>query len=69
MTRCAVAVPGRLPLAVLTAVCQVKKAERQLEFLAIQEGYIKDEMKNLKREMIRAKEVGARSAVAAIPWL
>jgi 26S proteasome regulatory subunit T3 len=27
-----------------------------LEFLDIQEGYIKDEMKNLKRELIRAKE-------------
>ena len=35
----------------------MKRAQRQLEFLEIQEGYIKDEMKNLKREMIRAKEV------------
>lgn len=35
---------------------QMKKTQRQLEFLEIQEGYIKDEMKNLKREMIRAKE-------------
>lgn len=35
---------------------QIKAAERQLEFLDIQEEYIKDEMKNLKREVIRAKE-------------
>lgn len=40
----------------------MKKAQRQLEFLEIQEGYIKDEMKNLKREMIRAKEVRALTA-------
>ncbi|RHY26129.1 hypothetical protein DYB25_009074 [Aphanomyces astaci] len=33
-----------------------KTLERHLEFLDIQEGYIKDEMKNLKRELIRAKE-------------
>ncbi|CAH0486549.1 hypothetical protein KXD40_002368 [Peronospora effusa] len=33
-----------------------KSLERHLEFLNIQEGYIKDEMKNLKRELIRAKE-------------
>ncbi|KAE9029588.1 26S proteasome regulatory subunit [Phytophthora rubi] len=33
-----------------------KSLERHLEFLDIQEGYIKDEMKNLKRELIRAKE-------------
>ncbi|KAJ0391892.1 hypothetical protein P43SY_007266 [Pythium insidiosum] len=32
-----------------------KSLERHLEFLDIQ-GYIKDEMKNLKRELIRAKE-------------
>lgn len=35
---------------------QLKRAQRHLEFLEIQESYIKDEMKNLKREMIRAKE-------------
>lgn len=34
----------------------VKTMERQLEFLNIQEEYVKDEMKNLKREIIRAKE-------------
>jgi len=33
-----------------------KYLERQLEFLAIQEEYVKDEHKNLKRELIRAKE-------------
>merc|ERR1719181_1224897 len=33
-----------------------KTLQKQLEFLDIQEEYIKDEMKNLKREMIRAKE-------------
>lgn len=27
-----------------------------MDFLDLQEGYIKDEMKNLKRELIRAKE-------------
>lgn len=34
----------------------MKDLERQLEFLDIQEEYIKDEMKNLKREHVRAKE-------------
>lgn len=34
----------------------LKSLQQQLDFLAIQEGYIKDEMKNLKRELIRAKE-------------
>lgn len=35
---------------------KVKKLEQHVEFLDIQEEYIKDEMKNLKRELIRAKE-------------
>lgn len=35
----------------------LKGLQRSLEFLDIQEEYIKDEMKNLKRELIRAKEV------------
>ncbi|GBG27219.1 26S proteasome regulatory subunit 6B-like [Hondaea fermentalgiana] len=35
---------------------RMKKLEQQLEFTEIQESYIKDEMKNLKREMLRAKE-------------
>ena len=33
-----------------------KTLQQRLEFLDIQEEYIKDEMKNLKRELIRAKE-------------
>ena len=35
---------------------RLKKLQRQLEFMGIQESYIKDETKNLKRELIRAKE-------------
>lgn len=35
---------------------KVKRLEQLLEFTDIQESYIKDEMKNLKREMLRAKE-------------
>jgi 26S proteasome regulatory subunit T3 len=35
---------------------RLKTVQRQLEFLDIQEDYIKDEQKNLKRELIRAKE-------------
>jgi len=34
----------------------VKMLEQQLEFTEIQESYIKDEIKNLRREMLRAKE-------------
>ena len=34
-----------------------KALQRQEEFLDLQEEYIKDEMRNLKRELIRAKEV------------
>jgi len=35
---------------------KMKELEQALEFVSIQETYLKDEMKNLKREMIRAKE-------------
>merc|ERR1719498_155930 len=35
---------------------QYKRLQGELEFLELQEEYIKDEMKNLKRELIRAKE-------------
>jgi hypothetical protein len=35
----------------------LKSLQRQEEFLDIQEEYIKDEMRNLKRELIRAREV------------
>jgi 26S proteasome regulatory subunit T3 len=38
---------------------QLKGLQRQEEFLDIQEEYIKDEMRNLKRELIRAREVSA----------
>ncbi|PVU86678.1 hypothetical protein BB559_006439 [Furculomyces boomerangus] len=34
----------------------LKKLERQLELLELQENYIKDEQKNLKRELLRAQE-------------
>ena len=34
---------------------KLKGLQRQLEFFNITDGYIKDEMKNLKRELIRAK--------------
>lgn len=34
---------------------RLKELQRQLEILEIQEEYIKDETKNLKREMIRAR--------------
>merc|ERR1719449_101189 len=35
---------------------RLKELQRQMEFLDISEEYIRDEMKNLKKEMIRAKE-------------
>jgi hypothetical protein len=35
---------------------QLKEAQAELEFLRIQEQYIKDESKNLKRELLRARE-------------
>jgi 26S proteasome regulatory subunit T3 len=35
---------------------KMKALQREEEFLDIQEEYIKDEMRNLKRELIRAKE-------------
>lgn len=35
---------------------EFKTLERQLEFIKIQEDYIKDEQKSLKRELLRAKE-------------
>jgi 26S proteasome regulatory subunit T3 len=34
----------------------MKQLQRQLEFIAIQEGYVKDETQNLKRELLRAQE-------------
>lgn len=35
---------------------RMKELEAQLETLNIQEEYIKDEQKNLKRELLRAQE-------------
>jgi 26S proteasome regulatory subunit T3 len=35
---------------------KLKKLQRHLEFLKLQEDYIKDEQKNLKRELLRAQE-------------
>jgi hypothetical protein len=35
---------------------KLKNLERRLQFLEIQEEYIKDEVKNLKRELLRAQE-------------
>lgn len=35
---------------------KMKKLEQEVEFIDIQQAYTKDEMKNLKREMLRAKE-------------
>lgn len=43
----------------------MKALEQELEFLQIQEEYIKDEMKNLKWEYIRAKEEVKR--IQAVP--
>jgi len=34
---------------------RLKALERELEFLGIQEDYIKEEQKNLKRELLRAQ--------------
>ena len=36
---------------------KLKNLQRQLEFLAIQEEYIKDEQKNLKRELLRLIDI------------
>ena len=44
---------------------QLKLLERKLEFLTIQEDYIKDEQKNLKRELLRAREEVKR--IQAVP--
>ena len=35
---------------------RLKELERELELIQIQEEYIKDEQKNLKREFLRAQE-------------
>ena len=43
-----------------------KQKEGELAFLDVQERYVKDEIKNLKRELIRAKEEVAR--IQSVPW-
>ena len=45
---------------------RLKRAQRQVEMLDIQEEYIKDEMKNLKRELIRAQEEVKRIQVRTL---
>ena len=40
----------------LSCVHRYKKLQKQLEFLAVQEEYIKDEQKNLKKEYLHAQE-------------
>lgn len=35
---------------------RLKSLQRQIEFIDIQEEYVKDELKNLKRELLRAQE-------------
>ena len=45
----------------------MKQLQRQLEFLAIQEGYVKDETQNLKRELLRAQEEVKR--IKSVPLL
>lgn len=44
---------------------KMKELQRQLEFLQLQEDYIKDEQKNLKRELLRAQEEVKR--IQAVP--
>ena len=34
----------------------MKSLEKQLEFVSLQEEYLKDEMRHLQRELLRAKE-------------
>ena len=46
---------------------KLKELQQQLEFLTIREGYVKDEMKNLKREMIHAREEVKR--VQSVPLI
>jgi 26S proteasome regulatory subunit T3 len=52
-----IAKPAKAPVQVDDDMyTRLKRAQRQVEMLNIQEEYIKDEMKNLKREMLRAQE-------------
>merc|ERR1719272_2305331 len=44
------------PISAADLYTEYKKLQRQLEFLQVQEDYIKDEQKNLKREYLHAQE-------------
>ena len=46
---------------------KLKAVQQQLDFLSIREGYIREEMSNLKREMIRAREEVKR--VQSVPLI
>ena len=41
---------------IVLCVCICQKLQRQLEFLEVQEEYIKDEQRNLKKEYLHAQE-------------
>lgn len=43
-----------------------KTLQRQLEFIEIQEEYVKDETKNLKRELLRAQVIPGAPASARL---
>lgn len=45
-----------LGLAIYLIIIFVQKLQRHLEFLEVQEEYIKDEQKNLKKELLHAQE-------------
>ncbi|KAM1653496.1 hypothetical protein ACFX14_006067 [Malus domestica] len=45
----------------------LKSYQRQLEFIDIQEEYVKDEHKNLKRELLRAQEKVKR--IQSVPFI
>ena len=45
----------------------MKKLEKELEYLEIQEDYIKDEQTSLRRELIRSKEAVTR--IQAVPLI
>ncbi len=46
---------------------KLKQFEKNYEFISLQEEYIKDELKNLKRELVRAQEEVLR--IQAVPLL
>ena len=46
-----------------------KTLQRQLEFIEIQEEYVKDETKNLKRELLRAQVNSNVATLSVIRWV